>query len=190
MRFFNEISLGVIMISIFSVFSSKSLIAQNDNVVPPDDFYKLEFRTINGESFKFDQLKGKKVLIVNTASKCGFTPQFKELQELNQMYGDNLVILGFPSNDFMGQDPGSNQDIKNFCEVNYGVTFQMMEKSSVKGKNKNSIFRWLSEKEKNGWNDKAPGWNFSKYLIDEQGRLIGFWPSKVKPTDKEITSKL
>ncbi len=90
----------------------------------------------------------------------------------------------------MGQDPGSNQEIMEFCQVNYGVTFKMMEKSSVKGKEQNKVFKWLSTKEKNGWNDNSPGWNFAKYLIDEQGRLLGFWPSKVKPTDKEITSKL
>ena len=176
--------------SILSIFSAKSNVAQDKPVTPPEDFYKLEFRTIAGELYKFDQLKGKKVLIVNTASKCGFTPQFKQLEELNQQYGEKLVIIGFPSNDFMGQDPGSNEEIMEFCQVNYGVTFQMMEKSSVKGKEQNKVFKWLSDKKRNGWNDNSPGWNFAKYLIDEQGRLIGFWPSKVKPTDTEITSKL
>jgi len=154
------------------------------------DFYELSFKTITGENYDFARLKGKKVLIVNTASKCGFTPQFKELEALNKEYAPGLVILGFPSNDFMNQDPGTNQEIKEFCEINYGVTFQMMDKSSVKGKNINPVFKWLSDKSRNGWNDKAPGWNFAKYLIDEQGRLIGVWPSKTKPSDPEITGKL
>lgn len=182
--------LFITITSFLSLFSAKSLVAQGNPVTPPEDFYKLEFRTISGKLYKFDQLKGKKVLIVNTASKCGFTPQFKQLEELHQQYGNNLVILGFPSNDFMDQDPGTNQEILEFCQANYGVTFQMMEKSPVKGKEQNKVFKWLSNKEKNGWNDTSPGWNFAKYLIDEQGRLIGFWPSKVKPTDREITSKL
>ncbi|MFA6769871.1 MAG: glutathione peroxidase, partial [Bacteroidales bacterium] len=140
--------------------------------------------------FKFEQLKGKKVLIVNTASKCGFTPQFKGLEQLHQEYGASLVVLGFPSNDFGAQDPGSNDEILSFCEQNYGVTFQMMDKSSVKGTNKNKVHEWLTTKSKNGWNTQEPSWNFGKYLIDEKGRLLAFFPSKVKPTDKEITEKL
>ena len=99
-------------------------------------------------------------------------------------------MIGFPSNDFGAQDPGSNSDIKQFCELNYGVTFLMMEKSSVKGKEKNDVYKWLSEKDKNGWNTSEPGWNFCKYLIDEKGRLTAFFPSKVKPMSTEITSKL
>lgn len=173
----------------FSALFAVSVNAQTP-VTPPVDFYSLSFKTISGEIFKFDQLKGKKVLIVNTASKCGFTPQFKELEELNQEYGSTLVILGFPSNDFGAQDPGSNEEISSFCEKNYGVTFQMMDKSSVKGPNKSKIHQWLSDKSKNGWNTQEPSWNFGKYLIDEKGRLVAYYPSKVKPTDKEITEKL
>ncbi len=165
-------------------------LAGQNVVTPPIDFYSLSFKTITGDSFKFDKLKGKKVLIVNTASKCGYTPQFKDLEELSSQYKDNLVVIGFPSNDFGAQDPGSNQDIKEFCESNYGVTFMMMEKSSVKGAEKNRVYQWLSDKSKNGWNSTEPSWNFGKYLIDEKGRLIGFFPSKVKPMDNEIISKL
>lgn len=182
--------LSFIFTALFSLLSGKGISAQEQPVTPPADFYLLSFKTITGEIYKFDQLKGKKVLLVNTASKCGFTPQFKDLEELNQQYGKNLIIIGFPSNDFLEQDPGTNAEIKEFCELNYGVTFQMMEKSSVKGKDKNPVYQWLTDKSKNGWNDKAPAWNFAKYLIDEKGRLIGFWPSKVKPMDKEIISKL
>lgn len=172
------------------LLSITATLAGQNVVTPPVDFYSLSFKTITGDSFKFDKLKGKKVLIVNTASKCGYTPQFKDLEELSSQYKDNLVVIGFPSNDFGAQDPGSNQDIKEFCESNYGVTFMMMEKSSVKGAEKNRVYQWLSDKSKNGWNSTEPSWNFGKYLIDEKGRLIGFFPSKVKPMDNEIISKL
>ncbi len=171
-----------------SIFASPSF-AQSP-VTPPVDFYSLSFKTISGESFKFDKLKGKKVLIVNTASKCGYTPQFKELEELSMNFSDKLVIIGFPSNDFGAQDPGTNQEILEFCESNYGVTFLMMEKSSVKGDGKNRVHQWLSEKSKNGWNATEPSWNFGKYLIDEKGRLVAFYPSKVKPMSEEIVSKI
>lgn len=170
--------------------SAGSFIYGQTPVTPPVDFYSLSFKTITGEEFKFDQLKGKKVLIVNTASKCGYTPQFEQLEELHKTYGDKLVILGFPSNDFGAQDPGSNEDIKSFCEENYGVTFKMMDKSSVKGADKNKVYQWLSNPAKNGWNKTEPSWNFGKYIIDEKGRLVAFFPSKVKPTDKEITDKI
>lgn len=165
-------------------------LSAQEPVTPPVDFYSLSFKTIDGEIFNFNQLKGKSVLIVNTASKCGYTPQFKELEQLHQEYGSTLVILGFPSNNFGAQDPGSNEEILSFCEENYGVTFQMMEKSSVKGNKINQVYQWLTDKSKNGWNSKRPSWNFGKYLIDKNGRLISFFPSKVKPTDKEITEKL
>lgn len=181
---------SIIFTALFSMLFGKGLSAQDGPVVPSVDFYSLSFKTITGETFKFDKLKGKKVLLVNTASKCGFTPQFKDLEELNQQYGKSLTIIGFPSNDFLGQDPGTNSEIESFCELNYGVTFQMMEKSSVKGKEINPVYQWLTDKSKNGWNEKAPSWNFCKYLIDENGKLIGFWPSKVKPMDKDIISKL
>ncbi len=165
-------------------------VAQDLPVTPPVNFYTLSFTTISGEKFDFNQLKGKKVLIVNTASKCGFTPQFEELEALHKKYQDKLVILGFPSNDFGSQDPGTNNEIQSFCQVNYGVSFQMMDKSPVKGKEKNPVYIWLSSKAKNGWNEQEPTWNFCKYLIDENGHLIGFFPSKVKPMDKEIISRI
>jgi glutathione peroxidase len=174
--------------AITALFATSS-VAQNP-VTPPSDFYSLTFKTITGEAYKFDQLKGKKVLIVNTASKCGYTPQFEDLEQMSQQYKGKLVILGFPSNDFGAQDPGSNEQIKEFCEMNYGVSFTMMEKSSVKGAAKNNIYKWLSDKAKNGWNSTEPSWNFGKYLIDEKGRLVGFYPSKVKPMDPEITANL
>lgn len=178
-----------IFVLLFAILFVKRSDAQKP-ITPPADFYSLSFKDIKGELFKFKELEGKKVLIVNTASKCGYTPQFAGLEELHQNYGPNLVVLGFPSNDFGSQDPGSNSEILSFCEENYGVTFRMMEKSSVKGSERNEVFRWLSDKTKNGWNDVQPSWNFGKYLIDEEGRLVAFFPSKVKPTDAKIVDKL
>jgi len=175
---------------LFTIIGGRGTQDKERAVGPDDYFYSLSFKTIRGEDFSFEQLRGKKVLLVNTASKCGFTPQFAQLEELYQAYAPGLVILGFPSNDFMNQDPGSNEEILEFCEINYGVTFQMMEKSSVKGKDQNPVFRWLSDKKLNGWNNKSPGWNFAKYLVDEQGRLIGYWPSKVRPNDSRILELL
>ena len=178
------------LISALLLLVSSGVTAQDKKAAPQQDFYKLSFNTITGEKFDFSRLKGKKVLIVNTASKCGYTPQFKELEELHKKYGNNLVILGYPSNDFMNQDPGSNEEILAFCEENYGVTFTMMDKSSVKGDKKNIVYKWLTEKSGNGWNDKEPGWNFNKYLVDENGTLIEHYSSKVKPMSDDIISKL
>jgi glutathione peroxidase len=175
--------------AIFALLTCKS-ISQDNPVTPPVSFYQLEFTSITGQPVQFETLKGKKVLIVNTASKCGFTPQFKDLEALAERYKDNLVVIGFPSNDFGGQDPGSNQEIQEFCQLNYGVTFLMMSKSIVKGNEKNPVFQWLTTKTENGWNEAEPSWNFCKYLIDETGRLVGFYPSKVNPLSDEIVKRI
>ena len=153
-------------------------------------FYDFKMKTIDGTEFDFSTLKGKKVLLVNTASECGYTPQYAGLQELNEKYGDKVTIIGFPANNFGGQEPGSNSDIKGFCQKNYGVTFQMMEKISVKGADMAPLYKWLSSKDLNGWNNDAPNWNFCKYLIDTDGQLLKFYSSAVKPLSEEITSKL
>lgn len=148
--------------------------------------YDFKVEAIDGTTIDFAEYKGKKLLIVNTASKCGYTPQYEDLQALHEAYGDKLVILGFPSNNFMGQEPGSNLQIAEFCKENYGVTFQMMAKVEVKGNNQHPLYKWLSSKELNGWNDEVPSWNFCKYLIDENGKLVKFYKSGVKPMDQEI----
>ena len=140
-----------------------------EDMLMEKSFYDFKMQDIDGNEVDFDQFKGKKVLLVNVASKCGYTPQYAELQELNERYGDQVVILGFPANNFGGQEPGSNEDIKQFCTENYGVTFQMFDKVSVKGVDKHPLYRWLSDKDLNGWNDKEPSWNFCKYFIDENG---------------------
>lgn len=151
-------------------------------------FYDFKVEDIDGNLVDFSKYKGKKVLIVNVASKCGYTPQYEGLQELNEKYGDKIAILGFPANNFGGQEPGTNDDIKKFCTGNYGVTFPMFQKVSVKGVDKHPLYRWLSDKDLNGWNNEEPTWNFCKYYIDENGELKKFFQSSVKPMDEEIIS--
>lgn len=152
-------------------------------------FHDFTVKTLNGEDFKLSELKGKKVLVVNTASKCGFTPQYKGLEALYKKYKDqNFVVIGFPANNFKNQEPGTNEEIAEFCEVNYGVTFPMMEKVSVKGEDQHPLYKWLTNKSENGKMDSEVGWNFHKYLIDENGQLVATYPSKVKPESTEITN--
>ncbi|MCG8474086.1 MAG: glutathione peroxidase [Cytophagales bacterium] len=153
---------------------------------PAKTIYELSAESITGEKIPLSRYRGKKMLIVNTASKCGFTPQYKGLQQLHETYGRQVAVLGFPANDFGKQEPGKNQDIASFCEKNYGVTFQMFGKVVVKGKGIHPIFAWLSNKELNGWNGKGPVWNFTKFLIDEQGELIKVFGSSIDPMSGEI----
>lgn len=148
--------------------------------------YDFKMKSIDGEIIDFSKYKGKKVLIVNTASECGYTPQYKDLEELNKKYGDKVVILGFPANNFGGQEPGSNKEIASFCEKNYGVSFQLFEKVSVEGDDACDLYKWLFTKELNGWNSQQPKWNFNKYLIDENGQLVKYFASSVKPMGQEI----
>lgn len=156
----------------------------------PGELYTFKLKTLSGEEITLEKFKGKKLLLVNVASECGFTPQYKNLQALHEKYKDKLVVIGFPANNFGGQEPGTSKEIKGFCEKNYGVTFQMMEKISVKGDDAHPLYKWLSNKEENGVNSDAPRWNFSKYLIDEKGNIIKFFGSKVDPMSEEITSLL
>ena len=157
-------------------------------MVSSSNFYDLKAVTIDGQEISFEKFKGKKVLIVNVASKCGYTYQYEGLQKLHELYGNKVAILGFPANDFLFQERGSNEEIAEFCESNYGVTFQMFEKITTKGKKQSPVYHWLSNKELNGWNDQKPSWNFCKYIIDEDGKLVGFFDSKVKPLSEEIVS--
>ena len=172
---------------VFLISCAKANKTNKDNKKPTASFYNLEANSIDGVAIKMSGFKDKNTLIVNVASECGYTPQYKGLQDLHDKYKDRLNILAFPSNDFLGQEPGSNKDIKNFCEVNFGVKFDIFEKISVKGKEAHPIYKWLSDKDLNGWNDSAPIWNFSKYLIDVDGNLIGYWGPSIKPQSKEIT---
>ena len=153
----------------------------------PQSFYDFTVKTIEGKDFPLSALKGKKVLVVNVASKCGFTPQYKELQELYEIYKDkNFVIIGFPANNFLWQEPGTNDEIAQFCSLKYGVTFPMMAKISVKGKEMAPLYHWLTEKKRNGKRDAPVGWNFQKFMIDENGNWIGFVAPKESPFSEKI----
>ncbi len=149
-------------------------------------FYNFKLNAIDGTVIDFAKYKGKKVLIVNTASECGYTPQYKELQKLHETYGDKITVLGFPCNDFGGQEPGNATEIQTFCQKNYGVSFQIFEKLAVKGDNIAPLYKWLTTKTQNGWNQQAPTWNFCKYLVNQNGELVKFFPSAVSPMGNEI----
>jgi glutathione peroxidase len=158
---------------------------------PPVSFYSLEAVANNGDTIDFDRFKGKKVLLVNTASDCGYTGQYEELEKLYREYGKTLVVLGFPANDFKEQEKGTDQEIAQFCKVNYGVTFPIMKKSTVvKGNQQNAVFGWLTDKTRNGWNEQAPEWNFSKYLVSENGVLLDYFATPVSPLSKEVIAAI
>jgi glutathione peroxidase len=151
------------------------------------DIYGFKVTDLYGDDFDFAELKGKKILIVNTASKCGLTPQYKDLQALYDKYKDqNFIIVGFPANDFMSQEPGSDEEIAEFCEMNYGVTFPMMSKISVKGSDMAPIYKFLTQESQNGFADSEVEWNFQKYLINEKGQLEKVVGPRILPTDDEI----
>jgi glutathione peroxidase len=155
-------------------------------------FYDFKVETIDGKPFDLSSLKGKKVMVVNTASKCGLTPQYEELEELYKSYSaaGDFVIIGFPANNFMNQEPGTNEEIQAFCSENYGVTFPMMSKISVKGKDIHPLYKWLTTKELNGVKDSEVSWNFQKYLIDEKGNLVEVIPPREKPMSEKVLNWL
>jgi glutathione peroxidase len=171
------------------IFYLLNLAAMEAFAGTPKTLYDFTVTTLEGEAFDMSQLKGKKVLIVNTASKCGFTPQYEGLQKLYEQYGGkDFVVIGFPANNFMRQEPGSNEEIREFCTVHYGVTFPMMAKISVKGRDIHPLYQWLTKKELNGFRDSKVKWNFQKFLVDEEGRLVGMFPSKTKPLSEGIVN--
>jgi len=155
----------------------------------PTDIYSFKVESIEGKTINLMDFKGKKILIVNTASKCGYTPQYKELEELSKLYKDKLVVIGFPANNFNQQEPGTNEDILEFCEKNYGVTFLLADKSSVKGEDINPLFDYLTKADNPDFKGEIK-WNFEKFLIDENGKLIHRYRSDVTPLSTEITSKI
>ena len=165
-------------------------LSEDSPQLEPQSFYDFHAQDIEGNIISMNDFKGKKVLVVNVASRCGYTPQYEGLQKLHETYGDSLVVLGFPSNDFMWQEPGSNTEIKKFCKTNYGVTFPMFSKIHVKGRKQHPIYDWLSDSKLNGWNDDSPSWNFNKYLLDENGAIIELYGADVKPLDTLITRNL
>ncbi|MGV3587671.1 MAG: glutathione peroxidase, partial [Adhaeribacter sp.] len=172
-----------------TTMEDNTTIQARENAQHPS-IYDFEFKTLQGELIALNEFKGRKMLLVNVASECGYTPQYKELQALYEKYGDRVVVLGFPANDFGGQEPGSNEEIATFCERNYGVQFPVFQKISVTGADKHPLYQYLSDKSLNGVTDEAPTWNFCKYLIDENGNLIKFFPSKVAPLSPEIVDAI
>ena len=164
--------------------------AQQETPVQSSSVHQFTVDGLTGNKINFADFKGKKILIVNTASECGYTKQYKGLQELYENYKEKLVVVGFPANNFGGQEPGSNAEIAGFCEKNYGVTFPMAAKVSVKGNDEAPIYKWLTHKSENGVLDSEIKWNFNKFLLDENGYLLQYFPSSVEPVSEEIISKL
>ncbi len=167
----------------------RSVQLNNKKIQAPVSFYTLHTTANNGTGIDFGAFTGKKILIVNTASDCGFTAQYDEFETLHQRYKDKLIILGFPANDFKQQEKKDDAEIASFCKINYGVSFPLMQKSHVvRGVEQNSVFEWLTDAGRNGWCNQPPIWNFSKYLVDEHGVLIGFFAPTVSPMDKKVLS--
>jgi glutathione peroxidase len=176
---------------LFSILLISIAMTSTLNAQQAKSFYDYKVLDINGKPYDLSQLKGKKILVVNTASKCGNTPQYSDLEKLyNEYKGKNFVIIGFPANDFMGQEPGTNEEIKAFCTANYGVTFPLMSKISVRGKDMDPLYKWLTTKELNGVMDSQVSWNFQKYLIDEKGQLVDMASPKEKPYSDKIVDWL
>ncbi len=160
------------------IYENKSLVRASEN------FYTMTAILNTGEEIFFKRYRGKKLLIVNLASQCGYTPQYKELEILHQT--KDIAVLGFPSNNFGAQEPGADEDIAEFCKRNFNVTFPLFKKDDVKGNSKQPVYKWLTDKNKNGWNDLEPKWNFYKYLVDENGNLLKVFSSAVSPMDIKL----
>jgi len=170
------------------IFSDKELsLSRPASALPKGSFYDYSLKSLDGkQTVDFSRYKGKKVVVLNVASKCGFTPQYADWQAFHKKYGDKIVVIGIPANNFRSQEPGSSDEIAEFCQKNYGVTFQMLEKVSVLGEDQHPLYQFLSKKDLNGWNDAAPTWNFCKYVINEKGELTNFFASKVTPDNEEF----
>jgi glutathione peroxidase len=179
-----KISLLIILTMGLASFLSSKLSKTTQKEVK-GSIYDFKMKSLDGKEIDFAQYKGKKMLIVNTASKCGYTYQYEDLEKLHDQFGDKVAVLGFPANNFLWQEPGTSEEIATFCQKNYGVSFQMFEKISVKGSDKAPLYKWLEAK-----SGQSPSWNFCKYVIDTAGNVTGFFPAKVKPMDKEIIDKL
>lgn len=181
------------IMSVIGIFGAFLMSLKKDSfeVKPPKTaIYEIMINSIDGVPLNLNELKGKKVLFVNVASKCGYTSQYEGLQKLHEVYGDKVTIIGLPCNQFMGQEPGTHQEIVSFCKKNYGVTFQLTEKVNVKGAKQHLLYKWLTSKDMNGSKDSKVKWNFQKYLINESGELVKIFAPSVKPMDSEITDLL
>ena len=173
-------------------FNTNASIEKNTTGVKPlESFYDLKAVTNNGSLIHFKDFKGQNVLLVNTASDCGYTAQYGELEVLYELYKNKLIVIGFPSNSFKEQEKGSDEEIAEFCSITFGIRFLLMKKSVVvKSENQNEVFKWLTDKNKNGWNDKGPDWNFSKYLVNDRGELTHYFGPAVSPLSKMVTKNI
>ncbi|MFT5777987.1 MAG: glutathione peroxidase [Crocinitomicaceae bacterium] len=185
-----KLKFNILIMSIFGLLTMSFTSSVKVIKPPAKSIYSIKINSIDNESIDLAQFKGKKILFVNVASKCGFTPQYDGLQQLHETYKDQLVIIGVPCNQFMNQEPGSNEEIVEFCQKNYGVSFLMTEKIDVKGSNQHELYKWLTSKEMNGSTDSKVKWNFQKYLVNESGELVEVFSSNVKPMDAQITTLL
>jgi glutathione peroxidase len=172
--------LSLLTVAVLSAFTLKG----------DPSIHSFKVKSIEGGTIDFAKFKGKKILIVNTASKCGYTPQYEALQKISDEYKDKLVVVGFPANNFGGQEPGADEEIQEFCKARFGVKFPLSSKVSVKGEDMAPIYKWLTQKSENGVLDANIAWNFNKFLLDENGKMIAYFPSKVKPDDEEILKYL
>ncbi len=184
-----------IVYPLFRKFSSLSsnvnkIITNEKNIIPKNSFYNLQSTLSNGDSFSFENLKGYKILIVNTASNCGYTAQYEELEKLYQQYQNKFKIIAFPANDFKEQEQANDDAIAQFCKLNYGITFPLMQKTKVVGSSQNEVFKWLSNEQLNGWCNQQPIWNFCKYLINEEGKLTHFFGPAVAPLSSSIINEI
>jgi len=173
--------------SLNKVFGKKlKVLVNKKHIQPLQSFYSLSAQLNNGTLLSFSSLKGKKLLLVNTASDCGYTNQYTDLQKLYEDYQDRLTVIAFPANDFKEQEKGSDEEIRNFCKINFGVTFPIALKGPVKGNSQQRVFQWLTDKTKNGWNNQLPSWNFSKYLVNEEGVLMNYFDPGISPLSEEV----
>jgi glutathione peroxidase len=177
----------ILMIFNKLVGAKAKILTNKKNIQPHQSLYNLSVPLNNGTILLLNSLRGKKLLLVNTASDCGYTNQYSDLQKLYETYPNKLIVIAFPANDFKRQEKGSDEEIKEFCKKNYGVTFPIALKSTViKGNRQQKVFQWLTDKTKNGWNDRQPSWNFSKYLINEEGVLTNYFDAAVSPLSEEV----
>ncbi len=174
----------------YLLFVMLSLFGFSKNKAQAKSIYSFKVEALDGSTIDFSKFKGKKILVVNTASECGFTPQYADLEKLYEAYKSKLVIVGFPANNFGGQEPGANHEIATFCQKNYGVTFPMAAKISVKGDNIAPIYKFLTQKKENGVKDTEIKWNFTKILLDEKGHILNSFESKITPMSENITKYL
>ena len=183
--------IGSLLTALALPFTQKTVLNRPEKmeITAAANFHSFKMKGIDGKEIDFSQFKGKKVIVLNTASKCGYTPQYADWEKFHKANKD-IIILGFPANEFGGQEPGTNDEIASFCSLNYGVSFQMMEKVVVKGTGKCDLYQWLSDKSKNGWNEKEPSWNFCKYVINEKGELQNFFASGIKPSSPEFLAAI